>query len=85
MASLYIKKPETADLASEVAILLGTTKTDAVHDALLRLHRELTHRSRADELRNRRNVWRAANPLPPQTGRKADKAFFDAMWGEEKD
>jgi antitoxin VapB len=26
---------------------------------------------------------RRRNPLPPPTGVKADKAFFDEMWGED--
>ncbi|WP_375401936.1 type II toxin-antitoxin system VapB family antitoxin [uncultured Sphingomonas sp.] len=85
MASLYIKKPETADLAREVAELLGTSKTEAVHDALLRRKLELSGRSRADELRAKLDAWRAANPLPPLTGRVSDKAFFDEMWGEDRD
>ncbi len=83
MASLYIKKAETADLAQEVAELLGTSKTEAVHDALLRRKQELSARSRADMFRAKLDAWRVANPLPPLTGLKADKAFFDEMWGED--
>ncbi|WP_425230480.1 type II toxin-antitoxin system VapB family antitoxin [Sphingomonas sp.] len=83
MASLFIKKPETNDLAQEVAELLGTTKTEAVHEALLRRKQELSGKSRADTIRAKLDAWRAANPLPPPTGLKADKAFFDEMWGEE--
>lgn len=85
MASLFIKKAETNDLAREVAALLGTTKTEAVHDALSRRKQELIVRTGADALRARLDAWRAANPLPPPTGLKADKAFFDEMWGEEPD
>jgi antitoxin VapB len=83
MASLYIKKPETNELAREVAELLGVTKTDAVHDALARRKRELTAQTRADSLLAKLDAWRAAHPLPPPTGRKSDKAFFDELWGEE--
>ena len=85
MASLFIKRPEIADLAQEVAALLGTTKTEAVHDALLRRKHELTKKSRADAMRAKLDAWRAAHPLPPPTGRLADKAFFDEMWGEAAD
>ena len=85
MASLYIKKPETAELARQVAELLGTSKTEAVHDALLRRRQELASKSRADQLRARLDAWREAHPLPPATGRVADKAFFDAMCGEDPD
>ena len=83
MASLFIKNPDTADLAGEVAAMLGTTKTQAVHDALLRRRRELQGAGRADALRARLDAWRAAHPLPPPTGRRSDKAFFDAMWDED--
>lgn len=83
MASLYIKKPETNELAEEVAEMLGTTKTEAVHDALQRLKQELSGRSRADKIMAKLDAWRAAHPLPPPTGRLSDKAFFDEMWGED--
>ena len=83
MASLYIKKPETADLAQQVAALMGTTKTEAVHDALLRRKRELSDTSRAEAMLAKLDAWRAAHPLPPPTGRRSDKAFFDEMWGED--
>lgn len=84
MASLYIKNPETNALAAEVAQALGTTKTQAVHDALLARKRELAGRS-VPSLLERLDAWRAMNPLPEPTGVKADKAFFDAMWGEDPD
>ena len=84
MASLYIKNPDTSALATEVAQALGITKTQAVHDALLARKRELTSRP-ADDLLARLDAWRAANPLPPPTGVKADKMFFDEMWGEDPD
>lgn len=83
MASLYIKKPETNALAQEVAEMLGTTKTEAVHDALLRRKQELSGGSRAETMLAKLDAWRAAHPLPPPTGRVSDKAFFDEMWGEE--
>ena len=85
MASLFIKKLATNDLAQELADLLGTTKTEAVHDALLRRRNELAGRSRADVFRAKLDTWRAANPLPPAAGQAADKAFFDEMWGEDRD
>ena len=85
MASLFIRKAETNELAREVAELLGTTKTDAVHDALSRRKQELTTGTSADALLARLDAWRAVNPLPPPTGLKADKAFFDELWGEDRD
>ena len=85
MASLFIKDAETAELATRVARRRGVTKTQAVRDALLKAEADLptqpVKQSTADWLRD----YRRLHPLPPLTGEKADKAFFDEMWGEEPD
>jgi len=83
MASLFIKDSETAALASELAAELGTTKTEVVRDALRRRKAELKlpNEKKPDWLEWMR-AYRAEHPLPPPTGLKADKAFFDEMWGE---
>lgn len=82
MASLYIKDSETAALAGEVAAELGTTKTEAVKRGL----RSIQHTtvatsggSTADWLRE----YRKKRPLPDLEKMKADKAFYDALSGEE--
>jgi len=81
MASLYIKDSETAALATELATELGTTKTELVRDCLLQRKAEIAAKKSQNWL-----DWmakhRAENPLPAPTGLKADKAFFDEMWGE---
>ncbi|MCW3838385.1 type II toxin-antitoxin system VapB family antitoxin [Sphingomonas canadensis] len=84
MASLYIKDRETAALAAELAAELGTTKTEAVRDALRRRIAEIAapKSGSGQGLLERLDEWRKANPLPPPTGLKADKAFFDDLWGE---
>lgn len=82
MASLYIKDPDTAALASEVAAALGTTKTEAVRDSLLRRKAELEAKGRAQDVLRKLDAHRRAHPLPPPTGLPADKAFFDELWGE---
>jgi antitoxin VapB len=83
MASLYIKDHATADLASRVARELGTTKTEAVRRALLKIEAELEasrpKQSTVEWLRE----YRRKHPLPPSTGLKVDKAFFDWLSGEE--
>ena len=85
MASLYIKDPETAALASELAKQLGTTKTEAVRTAL----REKKASILPQQTGSARDIiaWmrerRRTHPLPPETGFKADKAFFDWLSGEE--
>lgn len=85
MASLYIKDSETAALAAELAAQLGTTKTEVVRDALRRRKAEVA--AQADIPKQDWLKWmkqyRAAHPLPPPTGLKADKAFFDELWGED--
>lgn len=84
MASLYIKDSETAARVERVARRLGTTKTETVNRALAALEERLG----PDEppqpgFAERMRAYRAAHPLPPPTGLKADKAFFDKLWGEE--
>ena len=82
MASLYIKDSETAALAAEIATAMGTTKTEAVRDSLRRRKAELTGNGKARDWLRWMEEYRKTNPLPPPTGLKADKAFFDELWGE---
>lgn len=52
-------------------------------EAFLRSEQETLKQTRANDIRVKLDAWRAANPLPPPTGLRADKAFFDEMWGED--
>lgn len=84
MASLYIKDPRTAAKVARVAARIGITKTEAVSRAMDRLEDSLptpAKQSTLEWLREHRKKY----PLPPPTGLKADKAFFDEMWGEDPD
>lgn len=84
MVSLYIKNPATAELAREVARLLGTTKTAAVHEALL--HRKgVLDADREAGIHERMRAWRAAHPLGMPSGLEADKAFYDSLNDEDED
>lgn len=83
MASLYIKNTDTADLAHELARMLGTTKTAAVHDALV--HRKRALEAKSGTMHDRLAAWRAAHPLGTSTGLEADKAFYDDLNGEDGD
>lgn len=80
MASLYIKDTEANDLAEQLAAERGLTKTAAVKLALRHeLDREKTSRR---PMRERLIEFWERHPLPPETGLKADKAFFDELSGD---
>ena len=86
MASLYIKDSLTAARVGRFAERLGTTKTDTIRRALDALEAKLGTSEPAEatgSLAERLSAWRKANPLPPPTGLKADKAFFDWLSSEE--
>ncbi|MGJ3628065.1 type II toxin-antitoxin system VapB family antitoxin [Sphingomonas sp. MMS24-JH45] len=84
MASLYIKNADTAELAEEVAALLGTTKTAAVHEALL-ARKQTLERERRGSIHERMKAWRAAHPLGEPTGLKADKALSTSSPNDQED
>ena len=85
MASLYIKDPEANAMADRAAALQGKTKTQAVKDAL----REVIDRLEPPQPRPSMTEWileyRKKHPLPPATGLKADKAFYDSLNDEDED
>ncbi|MGN7158643.1 type II toxin-antitoxin system VapB family antitoxin [Sphingomonas sp. SAFR-052] len=85
MASLYIKDAATAAAVARVAKRLGTSKTQVVRDAIRRVEDDLDKTTRRQDLREWMREYRAKHPLPPPTGLKADKAFYDWLSGEEDD
>jgi antitoxin VapB len=76
---LYIRDDKTAALVAELAKRRGLTKQDAVR---LAVTAELDRAKAEKPLPERIRAWREANPFPPPTGLKADKAFFDDLSGE---
>lgn len=76
---LYIKDDRTAALVAELAGKRGISKQDAVRQAV---QAELDRLAQAIPLRERIAAWRKQHPMPPPTGQKADKAFFDKLSGE---
>ena len=80
MASLYIKDPLTAGMVERLAQRRGTTKTEAVRRAV---EAELARDEPRKTARERLEEFYRLHPLPPPTGLKADKAFFDELWGED--
>ena len=84
MASLYIKKPETEALAREVADLLGTTKTDAVHNALLRRKEELVKAPAKPSVHDIIEELRRTSPLRFDPDIVIDKAFWDSLYEDDE-
>jgi antitoxin VapB len=76
---LYIKDDAIAALVAQLAKLRGVSKQDAVKLAVVA---ELERAAEATPLRERFARLRAEHPLPPATGRAADKAFFDDLSGD---
>ena len=82
MASLLIRDTQTADLVVRLARRSGMSE-----DALIR-EMALAREAELDRVRPRRparaiieQFWRE-HPMPPSTGLKADKAFFDDLSGD---
>jgi antitoxin VapB len=76
---LYIKDDATAEMVAHLARLRGTTKQNAVK---LAVEAELKRASDATPMRDRlQDLW-TKNPMPPRTGRPADKTFFDDLSGD---
>lgn len=76
---LYIKDDATAELVARLAKQRGLSKQDAVKLAVVA---ELNRMAQKVPLRERLAKLRAEHPLPPPTGRVADKAFFDELSGD---
>ncbi|HEX4696004.1 type II toxin-antitoxin system VapB family antitoxin [Sphingomonas sp.] len=84
MASLFIKDGKTAAEVRRMAQRLRTTQTETVRRGMQALERELRPgpAEATDDFIARFDAWQRENPLPPSTGRKSDKAFFDRLWDE---
>lgn len=82
MASLYIKDSDTADLVTRVAKRSGMTKTALVRELAEARERELNRGDRWMSSRERLQKFWREHPLPPPTGLKADKAFYDELSGD---
>ena len=83
MGALYIKDQKTALLAERVAKKLGTTKTEAVRQALEAIDAKFDDDS-AKRLSTRElmiEFWKR-HPLPETLGPIPDKAFYDELSGD---
>jgi len=78
---LFIKDDVASALVAELATRRGVSKTEAVR---LAVQAELNREARTTPSRERLEQFWADHPPPPPTGLKADKAFFDELWGENR-
>jgi antitoxin VapB len=76
---LFIRDDVTASLVAKLAQLRGITKQDAVR---LAVQAELDREEAAVPIRQRLQAYWDSNRMPPATGLKADKAFFDDLSGD---
>ena len=82
MASLFIKDEEVTDRVTRMARRLGASKTEVVRQAITALEEKTGPVKGKRDLLKWIEDYRRDHPLPPPTGLKADKAFFDNLWGE---
>jgi antitoxin VapB len=83
VASLYIKDEKTAALVADAARRAGRTKTAVVREAVAAFMHQLPQEKTASDFAKRWAEYRRLNPLPPMTGLKADKAFYDSLYGDD--
>lgn len=76
--TLQIDDEATAELVARLARLRGLSPQDAVRLAVIA---ELRRTGDEVPLRERLAKLHAEHPLPPATGKIADKAFFDELSG----
>jgi antitoxin VapB len=76
---LFIKDDTVAALVATLATQRGVNKQEAVR---LAVSNELARTSETPSFAERLAAWHKAHPLPPPTGKLADKAFFDELSGD---
>ena len=82
MGALYIKDEETAALVRRVARLSGVTNTALIRELAAAREAEFQRGDKRLTARQRLERFWREHPLPPPTGLKADKAFFDELSGD---
>ena len=80
--AFHIRDPETDRLVRRLAKQKGVGITEAVREAT---KNELEREDHKLSLWERTADVRARIAAYPDTGLKADKAFFDELWGQEDD
>lgn len=80
--AFHVRDRETDALVRELAKRKGVGITEAVREAA---KNELEREEQKRSLWERTEDIRARIASYPDTGLKADKAFFDELWGQEND
>lgn len=78
--AFHVRDPKTDALVRALAKKRGIGITEAVREAV---ENELEREANKQSLWERTADIRAEVASWPKTGLKADKAFFDEMWGQE--
>lgn len=82
MGYIQLRDETATNLASRLAERLGTSEEEAIAKALAAFEANLDRYERnPDASEKLKKFWRE-HPLPPPTGLKADKAFFDDLSGD---
>jgi antitoxin VapB len=80
--AIHIRDPKTDEIVRKLAKRKGVGLTEAIREAaeheLEREEQKLSLWERTADLRAEVASW-------PKTGLKADKAYFDEMWGQGDD
>ncbi len=85
--ALNLRNRETEKLVREYARQRGLGLTEAVHEAVSQAIKrdESSGKTPGEALRERLKPLFERLDRYPRTGLKADKAFFDEMWGQGDD
>jgi antitoxin VapB len=80
--TIYLKDEATSKAVRKLAKLRGTTLTEAVRHAVGEALAQETKQKKKTSVAEAIREIQAEIAQYPKTGLKADKAFFDEMWGE---
>ena len=79
---IYVKDPATDKVVRKLAKLRNQTLTEAIRSSAERALRDEYELNDADFLNELHELQKHLRAFPP-SGRKADKAFYDWLSGEE--
>lgn len=83
--AINLRNSKTEALVRELARRRGIGLTEAVHEAVEEAVQRAAGKAPGESLRERLQPLFERLERYPRTGQKADKAFFDEMWGQGDD